>query len=142
LTLDDVHERIRDALASLQYLYRIDEDGDYIVSAGSSRLVVVPRELELAGDRIVVGVRALVLHDVPLTSDLYRFVSTKSFEFIFGALSVQEVEGRGRIWFEYNVLGDYLDYEEIELALGLVGATADNLDDEMQRAFGGNRAAD
>ena len=44
--------------------------------------------------------------------------------------------------FSHTLLGDYLDPEELRSAIGAVATTGNDLDDEVQDRFGGERWAD
>jgi len=47
-----------------------------------------------------------------------------------------------RILFKHTLLGDYLDPDEIEAAVILVAFSADDIDDEIAKLFGGTRFSD
>ena len=49
---------------------------------------------------------------------------------------------RQELWFEHTLLGDALDPDELELAVGTVARVADGEDDALAAAFGGLRYAD
>ena len=44
--------------------------------------------------------------------------------------------------FEYNLLGDNLDEPELTTTVVMLLGTANRLDDELQKKFGGKRSAD
>ena len=46
------------------------------------------------------------------------------------------------VWLAHNLLGDHLDPEELIATLGLLGRTADRIDDELKGDFGGQRFND
>jgi hypothetical protein len=46
-------------------------------------------------------------------------------------------EGEVHLVFEHTVLGNHISREELIVLCSLVGTTADELDDNLQRRFGG-----
>jgi len=95
-------------------------------------------------DPVFISVRAPVLRDVPVTDDLCRWIATEGTNYRFGKahLFYDEGETTGQLYFSHTLLGDYLDAEELNWAVGAVGFTADRLDDELLPTFGGRRSAD
>jgi hypothetical protein len=133
-------ERVQAYLTSVGPV-QIDSDGDYSVARGSTRAFV--RVLEHPnGEMTYVNVFALVLRDVPLTPALYEYVATEG-AYIFGHLELKKGDdGKGLLIFSHRLLGDYLDQDELMYAVFGVSGTADELDDELQKMFGGSRFAD
>ena len=116
--------------------------GDFIIDFESTGIHVAVNEGE--GDSVIVGLWAPVLLEVGLSEDLYKWVATVGSNFTFGhsALFLNEDNVTGNLWFIHNLLGDYLDADELNWGVGSVGTTADHLDDEFQTQFGGIRACD
>jgi hypothetical protein len=52
------------------------------------------------------------------------------------------LDARKELWFEHSLLGDALDPDELELAVGTIARVADGEDDALAAAFGGLRYAD
>ena len=83
---------------------------------------------------------AIMLSDVTLTPVVYRWVATQGQTYFFGHARVAESEdGKGDLLFEHNLLGDFIDPEELKWALFAVGRTANQLDEELQGKFGGRK---
>ena len=81
-----------------------------------------------------------MLCGVPLTPELYKWVATEGQAYFFGHPGVVEREnGLGDIHFRHNLLGDFLDPEELKWGVLALGDTADDLDDELQARFGGKK---
>ena len=93
---------------------------------------------------VYISIRAAILFDVPVTDDLFKWIATEGTDYRFGKahLYYEEGETTGQLYFSHTLLGDYLDAEELNWAVGTVGFTADRLDDELLPLFGGRRAAD
>lgn len=91
-----------------------------------------------------VSISAPVLIGVAPTWELYRFVALNGSRYPFGRIHVRwsDVPDHVDLLYQHSLLGDYLDQEEFNLAISIVGQAADELDDEMQREFGGSRGAD
>ena len=116
--------------------------GDFIIDFESTGIHVAVDEGE--EDSIIVGLWAPVLFEVGLSEDLYKWVATVGANYTFGhsALFLNEGSTTGNLWFIHNLLGDYLDADELNWAISSIGSTADHLDDELQAQFGGTRACD
>lgn len=138
MTVEQVKEKVQRILVEALGSVSIDKDGDFFVRHEST--VVYVRVSELRDDATIVKSWAILLNDVPLTPEVYRWVATEGQEYFFGhARLVETEEGKGRIQFEHILLGDYLDPDELEWAVIALGNTADQLDDELKAKFGGSR---
>jgi len=90
--------------------------------------------------RTVVEIKAPVLFKVKPTPKLFEWVAREGGDYWFGHLSVHDDDsGTVTIMMRHSLLGDYLDEPELMHALMGVLHTADRLDDEMQKKFGGER---
>lgn len=100
---------------------------------------IVPQE-----DRVLVHLWAWILNDVQESPEVFQWVATSGGDYWMGA--VQFVRGgtpaQGLLVFKYTLLGDFLDNEELANAVRAVANTADELDDELQKKFGGERFID
>jgi hypothetical protein len=93
----------------------------------------------------LVRVSAPVLRGVKPSPALYEYMVREAPQRWFGSFNVSEDQatpGAVFIAVGHSLLGDFLDEEELAAALWAVLATADQLDDEMQKRFGGKRWAD
>ena len=124
--------------------------GDYTLNFESTQLNIIIDEKTFGGDdSVVVRCHAPILYNVPLSPELYEWVSTVGASYDFGTAVVVQLEDEsqdqpteGNLWLCHTLLGDYLDPQELHWAVGAVGFTADRLDDELQSKFGGRRFAD
>jgi hypothetical protein len=128
-----VREIIETTLADMVDGYATDPNGNYVLGLESARVFVVPTWLE--DDRTVIRVFAITNLDVPVTAELTAYLLEKNMEFVFGGFALDAANGA--VWFNHNLLGDYMAPEELEATLGAVAGTADNFDDEIKSRFGG-----
>ena len=143
--LSEVKSKVQSILAenwNVRLGNRPNTVGDFILDFESTGIHVVVNDGE--EDSVVVGLWAPMLFDVGLSEDLYKWVATLGADFTFGhsALFLNEDNATGSLWFIHNLLGDYLDADELNWGIRCVGYTADHLDDELQAQFGGTRACD
>ena len=97
---------------------------------------------ELGNDHTVISLRGLVSQYVPITPELKAFVAEQSGIYTFGHPAYLEMDGMAYIEFRHNLLGDFLDPDELMVALGAVAHTSDELDDVIKEKFGGERWTD
>ena len=128
-----VRELIEGKLGEMVDGYAADEQGNYVLGVASARVFIVPTWLENGAS--VVRVFAITNLDVPVTAELTSYLLEKNLEFVFGGFALDV--GHGAIWFNHNVLGDFMAPEEIEATIAAVAQTADRFDDEIKDRFGG-----
>ena len=128
-----LREMIEAKLAEIVDSYAADEHGNYVLALESARVFVVPTWLE--DESTVVRVFAITNLDVPVTAELTSYLLAKNLDFVFGAFAL-DVEN-GAVWFNHNLLGDFIDPAELERTLGAVAHTADLYDDDIKSRFGG-----
>ena len=95
--------------------------------------------------RVLLKMLAPVLRNVQETPDLFRWIATEGTSYLFGNACWNpdpDRPGYGMISFDHTLLGDFLDSAELRGALGAVAVTANDLDDELQPRFGGQRFVD
>lgn len=82
-----------------------------------------------------------VLDGVTDSPELNEYIAYHADDYILGHLSLFRTDkGEIRIFFTHNLLGDYLDFEEFNAALGAASHIVDKIDDELQPRFGGTRS--
>ena len=116
----------------------IDSDGDYSLRKGSTRLFVSIRTHE-DGDWTWVALQVPLLLRIEETPAVFEYVALHSDDFIFGHLSARRTDDGLMIGYSHSLLGDYLDEEELGRAVAGMLFVADNLDDELEKQFGGSR---
>lgn len=124
---------IETTLSSMVEGYGADDHGNYVLGLESARVFVVPAWVE--EDKTVIRVFAITNLDVPVTAELTRYLLEKNMEFVFGGFAL-DVEN-GAVWFNHNLLGDFVAPEELETTMAAVAHTADQFDDEIKGRFGG-----
>ena len=79
-----------------------------------------------------------------LGPELYQWAATEGPGKYFGSVRVLPVEGSttANVYFEHTLLGDFIDPMELENAVSLLYASADQLDDVIHEKFGGKRFTD
>ncbi|MFN7470871.1 MAG: T3SS (YopN, CesT) and YbjN peptide-binding chaperone 1 [Roseiflexaceae bacterium] len=96
------------------------------------------------GQNTVVKVSAPILWNVKRTPVLYEWVATSGQAYMFGrvACNISSQASETNLEFEYNLLGDNLDESELITTVTLLLGTANDLDDELQKKFGGKKTSD
>lgn len=136
-------ERVQRLLIDQNGSVSIDRDGDFFVRRGSA--IVYVRVMPWGEKSTLVKAWSILVVDVPMTPDVYRWVAVDGQCYWFGharAVDGEAVEGQpllGRIQFEHVLLGDVLDADELEAAVNGVASSADELDDDLVARFGGTR---
>jgi hypothetical protein len=95
--------------------------------------------------RSLVRVSSPILRGVTPTPALYEYLAREAPRLYFGSIAVwddEEEKGKLALTLGHTLLGDYLDEEELKAALFGVLGSADDLDDQLQKRFGGKRWVD
>jgi len=95
--------------------------------------------------RTLVRVSAPILRDVAPSPALYEYIAREAPKLWFGNIAVWEDEenkGKLSLTLGHTLLGDYLDEEELKACLYNVLGSADEMDDPLQKRFGGKRWVD
>jgi hypothetical protein len=129
----EVRGVIESKLEAMFERYLVDQHGNYVLGLETARVFIVPTWLE--NGATVVRVFAITNLDVPVTAELTSYLLAKNLDFVFGGFAL-DVDN-GAVWFNHNVLGDYMAAEELEATLSAVAHTANQFDDEIKGRFGG-----
>lgn len=138
---DDVTKKVQRLLADEFGTVKVDRDGDFVVQHESAVLFIRVYPVNDKPDAdIVVRAFSPMIVNVPLTTDLYRWVATLGQEFFFGSCRiVEESDGKtGRVEFCYSIVGNDLDPNEIQNLVYRSIFTANSLDNELRAKFGGD----
>lgn len=130
-TKEKVRRLLTEKLGSVQ----VDQDGDFTFPFGTTRIFI--RVLG-DGDRSFVRLTMPLLMDADPSPELFKYVATEG-SYRMGHLAVFEKDGRANVFFNHVLLGDYLDAEELHLAIGAMVNSGDELDNELQTSFGGRK---
>jgi len=141
--LTEVTAKVQRILAN-NWRTELDGSEGFYVRFESTGCRVSCHQGEDDDDEVIIKISAPILFDVPVTNDLFRWVATQGANYRFGNahLYLDESETKASLFYTHMLLGDYLDAEELNWAVGAVGFTADRLDDELLSLFGGRRLAD
>ena len=90
-------------------------------------------------DDAVINTRSYVVTGVELTPDLMHYLLQSNDTMRFGAFGVDK---DGDIFFEHAIVGSSCDKNELKASVLAVVSTADRLDDEITKRWGGQRAID
>jgi len=116
----------------------LEQDGAFFVDRGTTRVTVL---LCTWNQYSVVRIYAPVASQfVRVDEALTRFLACENNRVLFGKFSL-DMEARC-IWFEHALLGDFLDAEELLVALESVAAIADEYDEPIAAMSGGERFSD
>ena len=95
--------------------------------------------------RSLVNISSPILWSVTPTPELFEWIAREGGRYYFGHVSAaDDIRDAGKVFLSMNhtLLGDYIDEEELASAMYAVLNTADQLDDELQKRFGGKRWSD
>lgn len=133
----------------------LDDDGDLVVPYESTRVFISVIEKDIDSDvaaffeqhqlsHTFIEVWAPIIVDVKPSSALYEWVATDGQDFNYGGCRVifRGDAKNAEVIFRVSLPGDTLDPGELKDALLAVAVTADNLDDELRKRFGGKRIED
>ena len=141
MPVEVVREKVQRTLTSKLGSVRIDSDGEFVLENESALGFV--RVFEWGDGQTVVKVWSPLLREVAMTADLYKWVATEGQNYYFGHARVISQDGQsGMIVWEHDLLGDYLDEEELMAAVYGVAGTANEIDDDLKSKFGGKLGSD
>ena len=133
-----VRELIEAKLTEMLHGYSVDKRGSYVFGYESAHVFVVPAWLP--NGETVVRVFAITNLDVPVSAQLTSYLLEKNLDFVLGSFALDADEGA--VWFNHNLLGQYLAPDEFEATVAAVAQTANELDDEIKNRFGGRLYAE
>ncbi|MEM4244367.1 MAG: YbjN domain-containing protein [Candidatus Bathyarchaeia archaeon] len=136
--VEALRSKIENYLRQKQISYEVRADGRYAVRQGSTVVLVAPAEWN---EQTIVRVFAPVsLNITRITPELTLFLVEENNNLTFGRFSL-DTENK-IVWFEHALLGDFMDVEELFIAVAAVAYTADKYDEQVSGMAGGKRAAD
>ena len=135
---DRVYNKIRDML--LEQGLRITLiDGGFQVPFDSTAVNINVLAQE---SRTLVQLYVPLLRQLPPSPQLFEYVATEGQAYFFGHCRyIRDIDG-GLLVFEHTLLGDYLDADELHSAVAALASTGNDLDDDLQKRFGGKRFVD
>ncbi len=145
-TKRDIQDKVQRIL-SKHYSVRLGQDGDYLMKAGSTFVMVDVKDPTFSPiteeeDAFYVRIAAPLLIDVEASNELFEYVATARLGGRVGlSLSLQENPENPRHYnlvLGSNILGNFLDEDELVNAVTLCGYVADKNDDDLASMFGGS----
>lgn len=141
---DQVKQKVQKYLIDSFKEISLDSDGDFSLTHGSAKVWINVMQLDpdsnATDQPTIVQVEALVLIGVTDGPELWKYIAYRADDFIFGHLSLMQLDdGTTVVSLTHRLLGDYLDEEELAQAVISVASEANDLDDTLQRMFGGKR---
>lgn len=135
--VDDVKAKVQRILTSNGSV-RLGRNGEFILDHNSATLIV---EVEdgFGDDGVIISFVVPMVEDVPLTNALYEWIATDGQDFrIGGTFLLKDDDGKtGSVYFRYAIVGDDLDESELMTSVYVLLFSCDDLDDTLQKRFGG-----
>jgi len=137
-----VHEKTRDYLHTLFGEVNVKlMDDTFVLQEGSTFVYV--RTFPIGEKKSGVEVFSYVVVDVEVTEQLMRYLLTYNLRLILGAFGLARGDGgKGTVLLTHTILGDSMDREELYGIVSAIARVADDLDDQIVTAFGGQTALD
>ncbi|MDR1790993.1 MAG: YbjN domain-containing protein [Propionibacteriaceae bacterium] len=137
--IEAVKAKVQQYLFAVADTVGIDKDGDFTIRNGSSRAFIWVNS-KGEDDPTHVFIQVPLLYGVNESPALHEYIAYHADDYIFGHLSLRKRDdGIVCVDLTHRLLGDYLDEAELAWAVGGMLSSADELDDEMQSRFGGQR---
>ncbi len=136
--VEALRNKIQKYLSQRNLSYEVRPSGDLWIREGSTVVAIV---LSDWNEQTLVSVMAPVALDVKkVTAELTRFLAEKNNDLLFGKFSLNPEDNS--IWYTHVLLGDYLDEEELFVAVAQVAITADEYDEQVSKMARGRRWVD
>jgi hypothetical protein len=135
-----VYDQTRDYLHSLFGEVNIKVMDDTFVLQEGSTFVYV-RTFPIGEKKSGVEIFAYVVVDVDVTEQLMRYLLTYNLRLILGGFGLARGEGeKGTVLLTHTILGESMDRDELYGSVSAIARVADDLDDQIVAAFGGQTA--
>jgi len=139
--IDQLRTKVQRFLTEIVGTVRVDADGDFRVTYNSATVFVEcwAHKRKDGEERLGVKFSCPLVRDVPVTNSLFKWAATEGADYRFGnvAVIVDDKEEKALLLFFHNLYANDLDASEVENALLTMLFTADALDTELQKKFGG-----
>jgi hypothetical protein len=145
-TVEATTQKVQRILVSKFGNVTLTEDG-FMIREGSTAVQIRVHDFGKATDgspSSVVTIWAPVAREIKPTPELFRWACTEGQQRYFGRVSVYEEPGGDacHVALDHTLLGDFLDPDELVSGVVFVTLGADELDDQLQKRFGGKRFID
>ena len=135
--IKETRDKVERYLADLPIKSVVNDKGAVNFRFGSTLVEVSVHEFGKGRGSTIVRIRAYMNDKVPPSPELYRHILVERGSFPFGHLDVQEKKDGCFISFCHGLFGNSLDFEEFNHAIKAVAITADQIDTEIHKKFGG-----
>jgi len=135
--LDIVKGKIQRFLGEMVGTYEVGPDF-YRVRYESTALMIRPFAQQ--EKRVMVHFSCVILREMPFHPNLWKRIAELNKEFMFGKAAYYP-DDKLLTW-DHFLLGDFMDKEEFTSACSMMVMTANDLDDMLQREFGGKKFTD
>lgn len=133
-----VQRILTDAVGSVQ----VDQDGDYKVVYESAHFFIEcwNQEMKEGHERLGVKLTCPLVHHVPVSNDLFKWIATEGSNYRFGNVyaALDESGKQAMLLFHHNIHANDLDASELENALFSMLFAANDIDTMLQKKFGGD----
>jgi hypothetical protein len=138
-----VSAKVYDILAA-NFDAELHDRGGYTLRQDSVQMFVYVNQWSKQPDGpVTIKFSCPILFDLQPSPELFEHLAVHADDYLFGHLSAFSSDaGAVTIFFTHNILGDFLDEEELTSTIRLMLGTADQLDDELKEQFGGERFHD
>ena len=150
--IEDVKQKVFQYTKEIFSNAELDSDGDVTFEYESTKIWIdvikmsytdstKNREFVAKHDlpTTLVRLRAVIVADVPRSPGLFQWVATDSRKGLGSINVILDDEGTCDLFFMHTLAGDTLDPGELKHAAFIVAVVANQLDDEVQKKFGGKR---
>ena len=136
------YEKTREYLNTLFGEVNVTTMDEMLVLQEGSTFVYT-RAFPIGEKKAGVEVFAHVVSDVGVTGELMRYLLTYNLRLILGAfgLAIGE-DGKATVVLSHSILGDSMSRDELYASVSAIARVADDLDDQIVKAFGGKTARD
>ncbi|MBI5100842.1 MAG: hypothetical protein HZB33_03235 [Nitrospirae bacterium] len=136
--------KVEKYLREMEVTYEATKDS-YEIRYGSTAVLLWPDQTD--DNETILSIKGLVLSDVKKTGNEAMFEEFNGLnEYYYFAkiywLPYTDNPDEGNIWAVCNLLGENLDFDEFRRVLVHVTNVADDLDDELQAKYGGEKYTD
>lgn len=133
MVTDQLRQKVERYLEEIFGAAHTDSEGDFVIPSGSA--VAFIRPVEIHGGQTAVRVWAITNKELAVTDGLTRYLATENAKLVFGTLALDD--SRGVVVLGHTLLGEFLNREELKVAVAAVAMVADQCDDEIKSRFGG-----
>jgi hypothetical protein len=136
----NAYRKTRDCLYALFGEVNVKAMDDTLVLQEGSTFIYV-RTFPIGEKQSGVEVFAHVVIDVEVTGELMRYLLANNLRLVLGAFGLALGEGeRATVVLTHTILGDSMDRDELYASVSAIARVADDVDDQIVKAFGGRTA--